>query len=274
MGIKVQAFTNYGDYPFWVSMAGTSDCDKNYYINRINSSVYTLEYVLDGQGYVSENGKSVVAVKGDAWLLHGGRNQEYYTDPQKTWKKIWVNIGGPVVDNLVSAYGLDEFYYPHSSILPQLEEFHQALMTIDNQKVAFDKCASIFLRICQKLHDEHYSNESSNGTIADEMKRYIDTHSEKDISLNDMIEQLHCSKSYAIRSFKKKYNITPYNYILLRKIELAKSLLSGTETTINEIAEYLGMCDSHYFSKYFKKHTGMSPSEFRQRQHIFHHDSY
>ena len=270
MGVKVLAFTNVWKYPFWVSMVGTSECDKNYHINRVNSDVYTLEYVLDGQGYVSEDDKSAVAVKGDTWFLHAGRTQDYYTDPDRPWRKIWINFGGPVVDHLVAAYGLDKFYYPHTNILPLLEEFHNTVATIENRKVAFDKCAVIFHRICQQLHDQHYTDINSMGTIAEEMKKYIDTHSEIDVSLNDLIEQMHCSKAYAIRSFKKRYNITPYNYILLRKVELAKHLLSNTTTSIIDISDYLGMCDAHYFSKYFKKHTGMSPTEFRRHHGDIH----
>ena len=263
MGLKVLAFTNSEQYPFWVSMVGTSDCERNYHIYRENSEVFTLEYVLDGQGYLSEDGKSVIAVKGDTWLLHAHCTHDYYTDPDKRWKKLWINFGGPVAESLVEAYGLKDFFYPHINILPQLEEFHQTLATLENQKAAFDKCAVIFVRICQHLHDEYYHKDDFRCTIAEEMKKYIDNHSEVDISLNNMVEQMHCSKSYAIRSFKKKYNITPYNYILLRKIELAKSLLLSTNMSINDISEYLEMCDSHYFSKYFKKNTGMSPTEYR-----------
>ena len=266
MGVKVMAFTNIEDYPFWVSMVGTSECDKNYHINRINSSVYTLEYVLEGQGNIFEDSKSAIAIKGDTWLLHAGRNQEYYTDPEKPWRKIWINFGGPLADYLVAAYGLDEFYYPCTNILPLLEEFHNTVTTIENHRIAFDKCAIIFHRICQQLYNQHYTGINSVGTIAEEMKRYIDTNSEIDLSLDALVRRIHCSKAYAIRSFKKRYNITPYNYILNRKIELAKYLLINTNISIVDVAEQLAMCDSHYFSKCFKKHTGISPSEFR-RQH-------
>lgn len=265
MGLKVLAFTNYSQEPFWVAMVGTSDCDKNYHIYREKSDVFTLEYVLDGQGSVAENDKSVIAVKGDTWLLHTQCAHSYYTDPDKRWKKIWVNFGGPVAENLIAAYGLNDFFYPRINILAKLEELHRVLANCENQKAAFNKCAVIFMRICQQLHNEHYNKEDdSQGTIAEEMKKYIDVHSEIDISFNDMVEQMHCSKAYAIRSFKKKYNITPYQYILMRKVEMAKSLLLGTNMSISDISGYLGMCDSQYFSKYFKKHTGVSPTEFRE----------
>lgn len=265
MGIKFKAFENVRDLPFWISMAGTSECDKSYYIERKNSDVYSLEYVFEGQGSVSENGESVIAVKGDVWLLHAGRTCLYYTDPEKCWKKIWVNFGGPVADALISAYGLDKFYFPQSGILSYIEEMHHVMEKNEDTRKLFDRCATIFMRICQSLNKECYEEKKTQGSIAEEMKKYIDSRSSCDISFNDMIEKMHCTKPYAIRSFKKKYNITPYNYILLRKMELAKSLLRGTETTITEIAEYLGMCDAHYFSRYFKQIVGISPSKYREK---------
>lgn len=259
----VMAFTNYEQYPFWVSMAGSVFYTRDDHIYRESSRLISLQYITEGKGYVAEAGKSVVTVKGDAWLLHAHREHNYYTDPDKPWKKIWINVGGPVAEKMVEAYGLNEFHYPQTNIQPYLEEFHQTLVNIENQKVAFDKCAGIFMRILQHLYDAQYESEHPHTTIAEAMKKYIDNHSEIDVSFNDLIEQMHCSKSYAIRSFKKKYNITPYNYVQLRKIELAKTLLKSTDISVNEISDYLGMCDCHYFSKFFKKNTGMSPTEYR-----------
>lgn len=92
MGLKVLAFPNSEQYPFWVSMVGTSDCERDYHIYRENSAVFSLEYVLDGKGYVSEDDKSVIAVKGDTWLLHAHCTHNYYTDPDKRWKKFGLTL--------------------------------------------------------------------------------------------------------------------------------------------------------------------------------------
>lgn len=264
MGQQVLVFSNYSQEPFWINMVGTSNCEKNYRIYREDSPVFSLEYILEGMGSVSENGKSFVAVKGDTWLLHRNCTHDYYTDPNKRWKKIWINFGGVVAEHLVEAYGLYDFFYPGINIVSQLEEIHYVLSNEKNQKKAFNKCAVIFMRICQHLYKEHYTDaDEVQGSVADQIKKYIDSHTEINISFNDVVEQIHCSKSYAIRSFKKKYNITPYQYILARKIEMAKSLLLSTNMSVQDISLYLEMCDSQYFSRYFKKNTGLSPTEYR-----------
>ncbi|MCC2686893.1 MAG: hypothetical protein K0R75_3792 [Paenibacillaceae bacterium] len=54
-----------------------------------------------------------------------------------------------------------------------------------------------------------------------------------------------------------------YQYVLAKKIETAKLMLQDTQLHINEIAMQLGFSDSQYFSNFFKKKTGISPSQFR-----------
>jgi AraC-like DNA-binding protein len=56
----------------------------------------------------------------------------------------------------------------------------------------------------------------------------------------------------------------PYRYALLRKIELAKQLLSETAMSVKEIASYLSFEDEFYFSGLFRQKTGHSPTGYRK----------
>ena len=82
-------------------------------------------------------------------------------------------------------------------------------------------------------------------------------------SFQEMIDQVFCSKSHAIRVFKEEYKITPYQYILRKKIGIAKIMLKNTNMSVSAIADYLGFCDNHYFSSFFKQQTGLTPKEYR-----------
>ncbi|WP_334137566.1 helix-turn-helix transcriptional regulator, partial [Muricomes intestini] len=65
--------------------------------------------------------------------------------------------------------------------------------------------------------------------------------------------------------FKKSMNVGVSEYINMQKIEESKKLLGETTLKIYEISERLGYESSFYFSKVFKKITGMSPKEYRSR---------
>ena len=73
------------------------------------------------------------------------------------------------------------------------------------------------------------------------------------------------SVSWFIRNFKEYTGSTPTQYILSLRISNAQTLLDSTNYNITEIAEIVGYDNLLYFSRLFRKQSGMSPSEFRNR---------
>ena len=67
--------------------------------------------------------------------------------------------------------------------------------------------------------------------------------------------------------FKKFFGQSPIDYILNHRINVAERCLLDYRIRIKEIAEDLGYANQFYFARDFKKRTGMSPSEFRRKNH-------
>jgi AraC-like DNA-binding protein len=85
------------------------------------------------------------------------------------------------------------------------------------------------------------------------------------VSLGQLAQTANCSVCQLIRDFKKSYGTTPVCYVLHLRIEHAILLLRSTTLTITEIAFSCCFSDSNYFSRVFKQHTGLTPSQFRGR---------
>ena len=64
--------------------------------------------------------------------------------------------------------------------------------------------------------------------------------------------------------FKQQYGITPNDYLTELKIDAAKSLLVDNGLSVKSIAELCGFEDIYYFCKIFKRHTGLTPTDFRR----------
>ena len=94
---------------------------------------------------------------------------------------------------------------------------------------------------------------------------YITKNLYNNISLNDICEALHFSPSYLSRLFKKEMSVTISEFITQEKIEEAKRLLIGSNHTLLEISNLLHFSDQSYFTKSFKKVTGMTPKVYRNR---------
>ena len=88
---------------------------------------------------------------------------------------------------------------------------------------------------------------------------------ERDYKLKDYAEVMGVSEGHFIRSFKKSTGKTPLEYRACEQIEYAKTLLIETKLKNKDVASLAGFPDALYFSRVFRKHTGLSPSKFRKQ---------
>ena len=93
---------------------------------------------------------------------------------------------------------------------------------------------------------------------------YIKENLSKDISLTDIAAYSELSQATINRLFREHLDTSTMNFIHQKKIERAKHLLLVTDLPISDIGPHIGINDVYYFSRFFKKMTGHSPTEFRR----------
>ena len=85
-----------------------------------------------------------------------------------------------------------------------------------------------------------------------------------DLTLSVLSQQININSSYLSALFKKETGSTVTEYITTQRIRHACSLLENSRLQIQTVAQHCGFEDIHYFSKLFKRHTGLSPKQYRQ----------
>lgn len=255
-------------YPFYIQMIGISYCDATYKIDRKNSDIYCFEYIIKGQGTIKINGQEFIAMSGDIYMLPRGCDHIYFSDGKNPWTKIWFNIKGPLIDNLMQAYKLNNIYHIKNLDLQELfyKMFFTAQETNESVEEIFQKVSIIFHQILLKIYSKVEIPKRINNETALQLQQYIDNHIESNLSIKTLSNYVFRSPSQTIRIFKKEYGITPYDYLLSKKIETAKLLLINTNMPIKQIALKLKFADEHYFSNYFKSKTGNAPIRFRKNK--------
>ncbi len=86
----------------------------------------------------------------------------------------------------------------------------------------------------------------------------------EDLSMDDLAFLTGLSLSSFKRKFSSVYGTSPNKYITSKRLEKAQTLLNTTDLSISEIAYDCGFSDVGYFSKTFKKHYNLSPSDIRK----------
>ena len=93
---------------------------------------------------------------------------------------------------------------------------------------------------------------------------YVETHLNQQITVQQMAEAAGYHVSHFTRLFQSRMGISPGQFILQKKAETATQLLTSTDLPIASIADSLGFGSQFYFSNFFKKQTGMTPSSYRR----------
>ena len=99
-----------------------------------------------------------------------------------------------------------------------------------------------------------------------QVRRYIDSHFKENLTLDQLAGLVHLNKYYLSHAFRREFNISPISYLLSRRIQESRFLLSETDHSLSQIAQILGFSSLSYFSQSFRRSEGMSPMEYRKRR--------
>ena len=130
------------------------------------------------------------------------------------------------------------------------------------------RCRAIFYQILYALRKEYeksYVSSSSKDLIVAGVEYIHSNYAEEIISLPHLATLSGISETYFRRLFHKVYGISPLKYINSLRIARAKELINSGMHTISEVARLSGFNDEAYFSREFKKNTGVSPSEYKEK---------
>ncbi len=134
------------------------------------------------------------------------------------------------------------------------------LLEIHNLKEIQISCLSYLRNIALRINE--LRERELSGLIAKSVK-YIHDNYNENITLRDVAEETNMSYHYFSKYFKDSLGKNFVDYITELRIEKSKELLKNERISIKEICFQIGYSDPNYFSKIFKKTTGITPSEYR-----------
>lgn len=251
--------------------AGSSTAIRPHTSRREKLPSYLCFVVLDGSGRLVYEEKEYELSVGDVVFIDCRKAYSHSTD-YNLWSFQWCHFYGASMPAVYEKYrergGKPVFHADkaerYTDILTELYALASSSDYIRDMRINEKLSVLLTLLMEQSWHPEGGLLSKKRMELT-EIKNYLDEHYTERISLEDLAQKFFINKYYLTRIFKEAYGFTINSYVLSRRITEAKRRLRFSEMTVDEIAAAVGMCDSSYFSRAFRKVEGVSPTEYRKQ---------
>ncbi|GAB5476025.1 MAG: hypothetical protein Mars2KO_41240 [Maribacter sp.] len=252
---------------------------KSFHKGKADYEVKQRAYVVDQKNYLILNECTAYRLTIDSRETTGSFCVFFSPEFVAEVVSEWNSSDRQMLDLNPKSYGglrLFERNYPHqgpvSSLLHSGRTKSEAGMSLIEQDEYYLRLLNAILGQNYQSQKETYrllaKKESTRKEIYRRIlfvKDYIDANYREDLRLKDIATIGLLSENHLLRNFSRFFGATPFQYISQKRIQEAQQLLLQGETPIKDIAIQIGYTSMSNFSTYFKRMTGMSPSEFRKR---------
>ena len=252
---------------------------------------WEMAYPFDGSGTAYFNDEEQLLQKEDFVLISPGYRHDFASKPKEEGAPLWLcsciftqeylksiindykNVSGiqnyalyhKIIGNKPFALCISDDKAKHIHNLMWLIAHEYNHFTIGSELSMRNAMVSLLIYIT-RLHEYQTNNAMSMLTRhsdLDELMRYIRSNYGSKLSLDLLAANMHLSREYLCRYFKKHTGKTIFDFILETRISQAKQMLRTTSHTVTDIGIYCGYPSVRCFQKAFTKEVGMSPNEFR-----------
>ena len=256
-----------------VHNVGYEACPPGYQYGPRICPYHLIHFVTKGCGTLYIHQLALPVKAGEAFLIPADMIASYKGDVKTPWSYAWAGFLGARSDSFFSQLSLAS---PEKYVLHDLDtEKYAALIRLAADRKGTGKASyyyansillQIFSELCEDVLQKDYRVQKK--LLADEIRYYLEMKYSEHVTMTEVASELGIHPNYLTAVFRERFGITPKQFLTKRKTEKACQLLSDTELPVGLIAQTLGFDDQMAFSKIFKKHLGMSPSEYRHQQRI------
>lgn len=254
------------ELPFYAIECGYFFAEPEYGVSRRFHDSFLLLFTVRGCGKICSGDKEFLLDARHAALLDC-RAPHSYKSEGGGWDFFWVHFNGCAAMPMYNALYPDS---PHA--IRPTPEFYDGFAPLINTITDNDVIASI--DVSQLLHSllnmlikSVFINARDNINRPSEIETALEFMREnysENITVDDIIQDIHLSKYHFIRLFKRIMGTTPYSWLTGYRINISKQLLRTTNKSVADIAADCGYVDTSNYINHFKKSTGITPVQYRR----------
>lgn len=214
-------------------------------------------FTLNSTPYVMEPGM----------LIHAGPGMRLDKEVigNKKWHYALIHYRIPDPEHQSSPFYHTHFHLP-IGINSRIIDMTRQLLASDAApgSMAALRSRSLFHQLLEEiLLSAKRQHRENHGSLMEDAAAFLQENYSQPLSITQLAEQYRLNGRQFAELFRKHMGVNPSRYLAELRIQHAQELLRTCSCPIKQVAECVGYTDNLYFSKVFRKKTGISPSEFR-----------
>lgn len=241
---------------------------------------YVFIYNVDGCGWYECFDERVYVDGNRYFVLPPGVPHRYGAVDDNPWSIYWIHFNGDLAKDYFPDTPSGDILKPSvkSRIADRLDIFEEIMMVLEggySQESLLYVCSVFhhFLGTLRFLHQYRHAEgieDAMKVEIVEAAIHFMEENIGKQLKLSDICDYLGYSPSRFSEIFRRQKNCPPIEYFIQLKINYACRLLEVSDFSVQQISSKIGIDDPYYFSRVFKKHTGLSPSHYRINKRFNH----
>jgi two-component system response regulator YesN len=187
---------------------------------------------------------SIITPLGERALRSPSVRMSIFTDVVLAVSRVVEELGGDIAE-----------------VIPELEDLDVVMAGVESSEQLRQRTRAVLTRALAFRAGRALRQYA--GMVKQAQEYILGHYMDPEISLNDVAAQVNLSPSHFSAVFSQEVGQTFKEYVTEVRLKRAKELLRTTTLKAFEIADQIGYNDPHYFSQVFRKHTGLTPMEFR-----------
>lgn len=236
---------------------------------------YLIHYILQGKGTFVTEGISYPLRRGDSFIIQPEQLVSYQSDESAPWKYVWVAFKGDGCEKLLKEAEIDSSpVITDSTLSNDIPNLMHSIRHTFQKKEAFShlKAKGYLYLLLAEYREKMNGNEKATMVAKQEpplvkqIIHYLSSQYTYPVSIAKMAEDLGYHRAYLSRIFKQETGMAPSAFLQKLRIDKGKQLLRERhDLTIEQVAYSVGLHDPLYFSRQFRRHYHLSPSQYRQQ---------
>lgn len=275
--IPTESFAEYMEHPFvrsaYLTDVGFFPKARSHYKEREEGAdQYILIYCTDGKGTIEVNGQKYSLGRSDAFCIPKGARHRYYADKKEPWSILWVHFKGEDMKH----FPLEEQRLVHMNSRHsdnRMMVLFNLLFSVLEKNYTLGNFIYISRVLLLILSEIYFREKIDESTMQDRhvtmVIRFMYQNLGKNLSLQQIADEVELSKSYLNAVFKAQTGRAPVEFFIHLKMQEACKLLKSADMYIYEVSERLGYEDQYYFSRIFKKVVGMPPRDYKNGDYFY-----